>query len=164
VSHVLVSLVVLLVAPACGSSLPAPRTGPHPPNATNYIEVPYPPPAARVEIVPRKPREGAVWVDGEWAWEGKRWVWESGGWVMPPEHAYLAPWLTYRQENGKLLFAPGTWHSDTGAPLPEPTVLAPAETSLEPQGSEVPEADAASTSRPPEPDRPPATDAGPAFD
>jgi hypothetical protein len=143
-------LCALALAYACGSSLPTPRTGPHPATGTNYIEVPYPPPAAQVEIIPPKPREGAVWVDGEWAWEGNRWVWESGGWVAPPEHAYLAPWLTYRQANGKLLFASGTWHLDTGAPLPKPVVLAAAETSLDPQ--RIDESDAAPAALPPEPD------------
>jgi hypothetical protein len=103
------------------------------------MEVPYPPPAARVEIIPRKPRDGAVWLDGEWQWEGKVWAWEPGGWVLPPTGAYLAPWVTYRQENGKLLFAPGSWHAEDGSPLPKPIVLAPAQSSLEPLPPEVPE-------------------------
>jgi hypothetical protein len=116
---------------ACSSSLPTPKTGPHPPNVTSYIEVPFPPPAAHVEVIPPKPREGAVWMDGEWDWEGKSWVWESGGWITPPEKAYLAPWVTYRQDNGKLLFAPGSWHTDDGAVVQKPALLVAAESSLE---------------------------------
>src|SRR6266487_4670900 len=97
-----------IAAASCSKSLPTPRTGPHP-SDTSYIEVPYPPPAARVEIVPPKPREDAVWVDGEWDWAGNRWAWEAGGWIEPPKRAYFAPWVTYRQDNGRLLFAAGTW-------------------------------------------------------
>jgi hypothetical protein len=89
-----------------------------------------------------------VWVDGEWQWEGKRWVWESGGWVVPPAGAYLAPWVVYRQENGKLLFAPGSWHADDGAPLPKPNVLVLAQSSLEPQPNELFEIDAAAPELP----------------
>jgi hypothetical protein len=116
---------------ACSSSLPTPKTGPHPPKITSYIEVPFPPPAAHVEVVPSKPRDGAVWMDGEWDWEGKNWVWETGGWIMPPGNAYLAPWITYRQGNGKLLFAPGSWLTNDGKVMPKPAVLVSAESSLE---------------------------------
>jgi hypothetical protein len=136
---------VFFLATACSHSLPGPRTGPHPPNTTSYIEVPFPPPAAHVEIIPPKPRDGAVWVDGEWDWEGKNWAWETGGWITPPEHGYLAPWVTYRQENGKLLFAPGTWHGDDGAPMPKPPLLAAAESSLESQPSDFVDAGPAAT-------------------
>jgi len=138
------------VAIACGSSLPTPETKAHPPTTTRYVEVPYPPPAARAEIIPAKPREGAVWVDGEWSWQGKQWVWESGGWLMAPAKAYLAPWIAFRQANGKLVFAPGTWHRDDGQPLAKPPFLAPAKSSLdEPNapgsgGEGPPEADAGS--------------------
>jgi hypothetical protein len=133
VSAFLAAVTPFIALCSCSKSLPTPRTGPHPPNTTSYIEVPYPPPAAHVEVVPKKPREGAVWVDGDWDWEGNKWVWESGEWVEPPANGYLAPWVTYRQENGKLLFAPASWHADDGAVIPKPPALATAESSLEPQ-------------------------------
>ena len=120
-----------LLAMACGSAFPAPPTGPHPAASTNYIDVPYPPPAARVEVVPPPPRDaGAVWVDGEWAWQGKRWTWLPGGWVLPPPKAYFAPWLVYRLANGRLLFASGSWHGTTGDRLPNPVVLEAARNGL----------------------------------
>jgi YXWGXW repeat-containing protein len=115
---------------ACGSSLLTPETRAHPPT-TRYIDVPYPPPAARAEIVPPKPRDGAVWVDGEWSWEGKQWTWQSGGWVMPPARAYFAPWIAFRRSDGKLVFAPGTWHRDDGQSLPRPIPVGLAQSSLE---------------------------------
>jgi hypothetical protein len=122
------ALVVALVL-GCGSGLPVPRTT-NVRSPTDYIEVPYPPPAARVEIVPPRPTPTAVWVDGEWTFRGKRWVWEPGGWVDPPGDAYFAPWIATRRPDGKLSFAPGSWHGPKGEPIPKPPILAPAETAL----------------------------------
>ena len=31
-----------------------------------------------------RPAQGAVWIDGEWAWQGRRWAWRIGRWVEPP--------------------------------------------------------------------------------
>jgi hypothetical protein len=123
---------VVLLAMACGSRLPVPPTGAHPASSTTYVDVPFPPPPARVEVVPPRPREaGAVWVDGEWAWQGKRWVWLPGGWVVPPQGAYFAPWLVYRLDNGRLLYAPGAWHTAKGDRLPNPVVLEAARNGLD---------------------------------
>lgn len=127
-----------LLGAACGARLPTPPTGAHPASSTNYVEVPYPPPPARVEVVPPAPQErGAVWVDGEWAWQGKRWSWLPGGWVVPPLGAYFAPWLVYRLDNGRLLFAPGAWHAANGERLPNPVVLDAARNGLQDEGSPV---------------------------
>src|SRR6185295_19891403 len=104
----------VVLAFACGTTLPTPDYKAHPPLTAKDIEVPYPPPAARPEIIPPKPREGAVWVDGEWSWQGRQWTWESGGWVIAPLGAYFAPWMTYRAPNGKVLFTPGAWYEENG--------------------------------------------------
>jgi hypothetical protein len=117
---------------ACSSALPTPPTGPHPAATTQYIEVPFPPPPAHVEVIPPRPPDlGSVWVDGEWAWQAKRWVWQPGGWVAPPTGGYFAPWLVYRLDNGRLLFAPGAWHDATGKQLPNPVVLEAARNGLD---------------------------------
>ncbi len=93
---------------ACGSStLPEPEVGPHP--ADEYIEVPYPPPAAAAEVVPPSPQSDAVWVDGQWIWRGRYYVWQRGGWLIPPAGAYFAPWRKYYTKDGTLYFADGTW-------------------------------------------------------
>lgn len=126
------ALLVALFASGCGARFPTPPLGPHPVGSTSYVEVPYPPPAARVEVVPPRPKElDAVWMDGEWSWQGKRWVWQPGGWVSPPAGAYFAPWLVYRLDGGRLLFAPGAWHAATGAKLPPPVVLEAARSGLQ---------------------------------
>lgn len=136
-AHIFAALLALAVAAfGCGTRLPGPTTGPHPAGSTNYVEVPYPPPAARVEVVPPHPREAnAVWVDGEWSWQGKRWVWLPGGWVAPPPGAYFAPWLVYRLDNGRLLFAPGAWHATKGEKLPNPLVLEAARNGVQEEGT-----------------------------
>jgi hypothetical protein len=103
---------------ACGSSLPRPSPFAHARRA--FYEVPFPPPPGRVEVVPAQPHDAAVWVDGEWLWEGRRWVWQDGGWVAPPPGARFAPWETRRVLDGRLFFAPGEWVDGTGRELPPP--------------------------------------------
>jgi len=105
----------------CGSSVPTPRFGPQTRDA--WVEVPYPPPAAAVEIVPPSPRSDAVWVDGQWSWRGRYFVWQRGAWVVPPAHAYFSRWARYYGKDGTLYFADATWRSDDRKPLPLPPVL-----------------------------------------
>jgi hypothetical protein len=109
---------------ACARTLPGPRIGPQPDSA--FIEVPYPPPPARVEVIPARPRAGAVWTDGQWLWLGDRWVWSPGGWVAPPAGAWFAPWAVARASDGRLRFAPPSWHAADGREIPAPALLAPA--------------------------------------
>jgi hypothetical protein len=122
---ILRALTLVLALPSlasCGRSLPTPRTGPQPENA--FIEVPYPPPPARVEVLPKQPHAGAVWVDGQWLWQGQRWIWSPGGWVAAPARAYFAPWALERASDGRLRFAPPSWRDDRGHEIPAPPVLA----------------------------------------
>ena len=115
----------ILLAVGCGSSLPEPsRSEPIPVRAENAVEVPYPPPPARVEFVPEQPRSGTVWVDGEWTWTGTRWAWTYGRWVAPPDSATFSPWKTARTPDGALLFVPGTWRNAAGKEIAEPEPLA----------------------------------------
>jgi hypothetical protein len=108
-----------------GSSLPEPEQAtPAPLKQGEAIEVPFPPPPARVEFIPEKPNSGAVWIDGEWSWTGRRWAWTYGRWVIPPSSATFARWRTARTSDGILLFAPGTWHDERGAQIAEPLPLA----------------------------------------
>jgi hypothetical protein len=94
-----------------------------------FIEVPYPPPAALVEVVPGAPEDdGAVWVDGNWIWRGRYYVWQRGGWLLPSEGARYAPWQSLLAKDGRVVFAPGTWYGPDGEPLERPKVLVPART------------------------------------
>jgi hypothetical protein len=87
------------------------------------MDVPYPPPAAHVEAVPSKPSKTALWVDGQWSWDGERWAWSPGGWVEPPPDARLARWQLRLQPDGQLKFAAASWRDASGRELRPPHVL-----------------------------------------
>jgi hypothetical protein len=113
----LCAVLALVLLSACSESLPAPPTGPIPSEA--WIEVPYPPPPARVETVPPPPQGGSreVWLDGQWDWVGDAWRWAAGAWMTPPANAYFTPWQTVRGSDGRLFFAPAAWRGKDGRPL-----------------------------------------------
>jgi hypothetical protein len=126
---------------ACGGeSLPAPEYTAQPTSA--LIEVPYDPPPARVEIIPGKPdHPDAVWIDGEWSWQGWRWAWKRGRWVATPADAKYAPWTTVRNAAGTLFMAPGAWRNRFGVEVAEPAPLAVSKTLpgaiIDPSGAQV---------------------------
>jgi hypothetical protein len=108
--------ICLVLGLGCSSSLPKPKAGPVPDDA--LIEVPYPPPAARVEDIPKQAKPSDVWIDGQWDWTGRDWRWIDGAWMTPPAaDAYFTPWTTKRERNGHLLFAPAAWRAKDGRPL-----------------------------------------------
>ena len=113
-----------LVLQGCSSGLPGPVVAVHPGRA--FVEVPYPPPAGLVEVVPEAPAGDAVWVDGHWVWRGRYYVWSRGGWLRPPENASYATWQFRLKKDGRLLFAPGAWYDDNIRSIapPEPLVMA----------------------------------------
>ncbi|HVH44521.1 MAG TPA: YXWGXW repeat-containing protein [Labilithrix sp.] len=133
------AVLVTAAAFACGSELPAPAYTRQPTGA--LTEVPYPPPPARVEAVPKRPSGGPVWIDGEWTWQTRRWAWKPGRWVRPPAGARFAPWTTVRDRVGTLYFAGGTWRNASGQEVAEPEPLAvggPAPAAVvTPEGEEV---------------------------
>jgi hypothetical protein len=136
-------MTVLLLG--CSSELPHPKYTRQPTSA--LLEVAYPAPPARVEFVPAQPVPGAVWIRGEWSWQGRRWAWKSGTWALAPEGAAYAPWVSVRGIDGRLFYAPGTWRNAANQeiPSPEPIKLARttkgpvtnAEDETEPTGEDV---------------------------
>jgi hypothetical protein len=103
---------------ACGSRIPQPPTTAQPSSA--LVEVDYPPPPARVEMVPKQPSDDAVWVNGEWLWSGRRWSWRAGMWAVSPKNAAYARRILVRRGDGKLFYAPGTWRDAEGREVPAP--------------------------------------------
>jgi hypothetical protein len=103
----------VLALVACGSTVPVPKSGPH--VDEEPILVPYPPPPARVEVIPAPPAnvKGAVWIDGEWLWKGSRWVWQGGQWQAPYPDGYYAPPATLRLADGSLVYFAGAWKTGT---------------------------------------------------
>lgn len=159
------SVALLLGVAACGhAALPRPPYTAHPSEA--LVEVPYPPPPARVEFVPDKPKDGAVWIDGEWSWQGTRWAWKRGRWVVPPPGVAYAPWTTVRNGDGTLYIASGTWrdprtHAEVTGPAPVALAKASPGEIVDPEGesektgkSFVPREAAESRTPPPEAEPP----------
>jgi hypothetical protein len=118
----------LLALTACGATpLPSPPYMAQPTSA--LVEVPYPPPPARVETVPARPSTNATWIDGEWTWRAKKWLWEKGRWVVAPAQAKYSPWALVRSSDGALWEARGTWRDARGEELDPPKPLSVAQVS-----------------------------------
>jgi hypothetical protein len=120
------SAALAALAVACGApALPRPALVAH--RATDLVPIATPPPPARMEIIPTRPRvDGVVWLDGEWTFHGKRARWRRGRWVVPPHEARYAPWTEVRGPDAQLYFAPGKWVDARGEAIPEPPALATA--------------------------------------
>lgn len=120
----LVALAVIgAVAPGCGHRrLPAPR---YVAQTTGALRpVPFPPPPARAEWIPAAPREDdAVWIDGEWTWQGRRWAWRPGRWVLPPAGASYAAWTSVRDAHGNVYVAAGRWRDASGRAVADPAPI-----------------------------------------
>ena len=117
---------LLLWLAACARSVTSPDAVDQPRDA--YVPVPYPPPAALAETVPPDPGGGAVWLDGDWVFQGQSYVWQRGGWVYPERDARFAPARSIYLPDGRLLLAPGTWFDRQGRRLPPPDIAVPATT------------------------------------
>lgn len=118
------AILCVVTAFSCARRVPGPSFSKQPTDA--LVEVPYPPPPGRVEFVPDTPNEDAVWVDGEWTWQGRRWAWKRGRWVLAPPNASYSPWTAVRNANGTLYVAEGVWRDAKGVAIADPPVLAQA--------------------------------------
>jgi hypothetical protein len=117
------NLTAALFLSACAGSIPEPPYSPQP--EESFEEIQSPPPPARVEVVPARPKNpNAVWLDGEWDWTGTRWAWQFGRWVALPPGATYAKWETKRRADGVLIFAPGAFRDPKGRELEPPAAIA----------------------------------------
>lgn len=112
-------------AAGCGGSLSLPAQTAPPADA--YVEVPYPPPAALSEMIPKQPASDTVWRDGGWVWRGRYYVWERGGWVRAGDLRF-APWRLRYEPNGQAMFAASVWVNRNGQMVRPPPFLVPAVT------------------------------------
>lgn len=102
----------------CSSTIPRPPTGPA--ARELGVEVPYPPPAGRAEVIPPAKRAEEVWVSGQWDWDGERWNWIDGGWRVPPQGAHFTPWSAERKRDGRLFFRSAAWRTRDGKRIADP--------------------------------------------
>jgi hypothetical protein len=109
--------IALALATGC-ATLPGPPRALQPEAA--FVEVPGPPPPARVEVVPPRPRGAVAWVDGSWMWEGTRWKWSAGGWFSLAGGLRYADWIARRREDGTMLYANPQWQDARGEPVAAP--------------------------------------------
>ncbi len=91
----------------CAPRIPAPPTGPH--KQDTPVLVPYPPPPARVEVIPDQPEPEALWIDGHWVWTAGGYAWQPGQWDKPRPGAHYAPATMVRRRNGELFYYVGAW-------------------------------------------------------
>lgn len=68
-----------------------------------------PPPAPPVESRPPVPFTGAVWVAGNYHWDGIDWRWQTGHWTQPPRAG--AVWVAPARVSvgGTVVIRPGAW-------------------------------------------------------
>jgi hypothetical protein len=110
---------------ACGSRTIASR-----PVGSEFIEVDYPPPPARIEEIPEQlaGRPDCRWMDGFFSWQGRRWEWNPGRWVVAPAGCERAPgalnWS--RQDPPRLYYTPPYWYAaDASGTLSQRPCAAP---------------------------------------
>lgn len=91
------------------SALPLPAMGPN--QNSSYTTIPFPPPAPKAEVIPPKPGNRVVWIDGSWTWDRRRWVWQKGKWAVPPTGAHYALAKIVQLPDGSLGWVPGGWQT-----------------------------------------------------
>ena len=124
----------------CSHPLAEPPSGAH--QNEEPVVVPYPPPAAKVDVIPETPdgMKNAVWIDGQWMWRGRRWVWEGGQWIdLATDQVYARP-LVQRRYDGQLIWFPGAFRNATAEPRASasPVASASASTSASAASSSAP--------------------------
>jgi WXXGXW repeat (2 copies) len=67
------------------------------------------PPPDRVEVVPRAPRPGVVWIRGHWNRAGGQWVWVGGRWDRPPRPGGVWVRGHYAHRAGGVVWVRGHW-------------------------------------------------------
>ena len=102
----------LVLVLGCSSTQRQLTESPHTPD--ELLEVPFPPPAARSDMVPPSPHPNSVWIEGDWRWQGSRWAWRRGDWVVPPPGATFARSET-RREGARVRHAVGVLHLEDGS-------------------------------------------------
>lgn len=76
--------------------------------APGEVVVQTAPPAPYVEVIPRGPHPGFVWVPGEWVWRNG-WVWNRGHLDRPPRPGVNWAPGRYEMRGGVRVYVAGGW-------------------------------------------------------
>ncbi len=103
----------------CASTTPTVKTTPQPPSVAG-VPVPFPPPPARVEVIPLRQRDSCKWRDGYWEFRAGEWQWSKGVWLNPAADgcAYAAPATRFESTPAgtALVYRASAWFDvETGA-------------------------------------------------
>ncbi len=114
----------LLATMGCGGTTELVPRGPHRERGGSSVAVPYPPPPAKVEVLPLQRNDECRWRGGYYAWRETGWLWIRGEWVFPPEGCYYAPPDTkWEKRSGRpvLIHRTPEWYPEMGEErCPEP--------------------------------------------
>jgi hypothetical protein len=70
-----------------------------------------PAPRATVSVRPAAPWAGAVWVQGNWQWNGAQYVWVQGRWLQPRAGAvYVQP--RWQRRGRGYVYVQGSWRGN----------------------------------------------------
>lgn len=91
------------------------------PVASDFQEVPYPPPPAVVEETTESlsGRPDCQWIDGHYEWRRRRWQWIAGDWALPvPGCTYVPVTVAWgAPPNARLYYTPPRWYRADGKTL-----------------------------------------------
>lgn len=75
---------------------------------TSSVIVEKEPPAPKLELIPKEPGTGYIWIRGHWAWTGM-WTWEEGYWALRP--APDIQWMDglWARHGKGWIWIPGHW-------------------------------------------------------
>jgi len=77
--------------------------------ARTTVYAPVLPPPPQVEVIPPPPMANAVWIGGQWAWNGQIWLWVRGGWRFAPGVSLQWRLPRWVMEGGRVRLEPGGW-------------------------------------------------------
>lgn len=77
--------------------------------ARTTVYAPVLPPPPQVETIPPPPMPNAVWIAGQWAWNGQIWLWVRGGWRFAPGVSFQWRLPRWVMEGGRVRLEPGGW-------------------------------------------------------
>lgn len=110
------ALALVVVLGGCSSTTPTVPTGPRPDGDEKAVSVPFPPPPARVEVIPLRRRDTCLWLDGSWDYRGGAWVWLKGAWLEGDSPCFYVPPHTRFESTPAgtaLVYSRGQWYEKT---------------------------------------------------